>query len=213
MPTAIAAKKKNPVVRTPRALGSYVNLVRPRSMEAGKEPEYGLALLWSKDQDITEIKQAILDCAIAKWGPNAATLFQVGKLKTPLKDGNSKVDDAGSVDPIYKDKLVINARSKTRVEVVDHNMVTQEPSTLYSGMYFQAQLQFYAYEYKGPDGKGPVQSRGVGCGLQNLMLVGKGKRIDGREDAMTAFKDFVPDVMPDMDGEGAAPDLDDLIGR
>lgn len=213
MAEATVAKKKYPVITTPRALGSYVNLAKPRAMEEGKEEEYGLALLWTKDQDLTGIKQAILDCAVAKWGSNAPQLFAAQRLKTPLKDGNSRVDDAGNVDPIYKDKIVLNARSKTRVEVVDHNMVVQEPSTLYSGMFFQAQLQFYSYEYKGPTGKGPIQSRGVGCGLQNLMLVGRGKRIDGREDARTAFKDLIPDVMPDMDGEGLAPDLDDLIGR
>lgn len=211
MDTATATKKKNAVVRTPRALGSYVNLAKPRAMEEGKDPEYGIALLWTRDQDLTEIRQAILDTAVAKWGSNASKLFELGKLKTPLKDGNAKADDNGVVDPTYKDKWVINARSKTRVAVVDHNMVVQEPTTLYSGMYFQAQLQFYAYEYKGKDGKGPVQSRGVGCGLQNLMLVGKGKRIDGREDAATAFKDFVPDVMPDME-DGDGNNLDDLIG-
>lgn len=205
MAEATLVKKKNPVVRTPRALGCYVTLAKPRAMEEGKEPEYGLALLWTADQDISDVRAAIELAAANKWGPNAPKLLGT-KLKTPLKDGNLKTDDEGVIDPIYKGKMYLNARSKQRIVVVDHTLQPVEPSSLYSGMYFQAQLSFYAYEYKGPAGKGAVQSRGVGCGLQNLMVVGRGKRIDGREDAATAFKDFVPDVMPDVDG------LDDLIG-
>jgi hypothetical protein len=78
-----------------------------------------------------------------------------------------------------------------------------DPTEVYSGCYFHAQLRFYPFDWN----KG--QSRGVGCGLQNMMLVGKGKRIDGRETAEQAFKDFTPDV---VDEDAANGDVDDLIG-
>lgn len=204
----MADGKKLKNVRTPRALGCYVTLAKPRAMEAGKEPEYSLALLWPKTTDLTEVIEAINDAAIFKFGPNAPKLLG-GKLKTPLKDGNLKVDDDGNIDPIYKDKLYVNARSKQRVRIVDPGLNEIDAATVYSGCYFQAQLRFYPYEYKGDGGKGGAMSRGVGCGLQNLMLVGKGKRIDGREDPTEAFKDFKPDVMEDMEG---GESLEDLMG-
>src|SRR5882724_3198328 len=100
----------------------------------------------------------------------------------------------------YKNKWFVNARSKQRVPIVDASLAPVDPSEVYSGCFFHAQLRFYPFDWN----KG--QSKGVGCGLQNLMLVGKGKRIDGRETAEQAFKDFTPDVMDD--GE----DVGDLIG-
>lgn len=202
--------KKNELftVKTPRALGCYVTLAKPRAMEEGKDPEYSVSLLWPKTANLDEVRAAIDAAASEKWGPNGPKLLG-GKLKTPLKDGNAKTDDEGNVDPIYKDKWCINARSRQRVRLVNHELVDIDPSEVYSGCFFQAQLRFYTYEYKGPTGKGPVQSRGVGCGLQNIMLVGRGPRIDGRETAESAFKDFTPDV-GDADGFEGGDDLSDL---
>lgn len=191
---ADAIKLKN--VKTPRALGCYVTLAKPRAMEPGKDPEYSVALLWPKSTDLTELKQAIVDAARSKFGPNADKLLG-GKLKNPLRDGDQKKNDEGVVDPNYKGKWYVTARSKNRVTIVDSQLQPVDPTEVFSGCYFHAQLRFYPYDQKG--------NKGVGCGLQNIMLVGKGKRIDGREDAATAFKDFTPDVMEDADG------VDDLI--
>jgi hypothetical protein len=188
-------------VKTPRALGCYVTLAKPRAMEVGKEPEYSIALLWPKTTDISDIRKAIEEAAVSKWGPAAPRLLGT-KLKTPLKDGNTKVNDDGEIDPIYKDKWYVNARSKQRVPIVGVDLQPVDPSEVYSGCFFHAQLRFYPFDWN----KG--QSRGVGCGLQNIMLVGKGKRIDGRETAEQAFKDFQPEVMDDEAGGS----VDDLIG-
>lgn len=193
----MTVKLKN--VRTPRALGCYVTLAKPRAMEVGKEPEYSLALLWDKTVDLTAVRAAIDEAAVSKFGPNAPKLLG-GKLKSPFKDGDMKKDDDGNVDPVYKGKWYVNARSKTRVPLVDSTLATVDPNEVYSGCFFHAQLRFYPFDWKG-------QSKGVGCGLQNLMLVGKGKRIDGRETAEQAFRDFTPEVMDDTEGE-----VDDLLG-
>jgi hypothetical protein len=50
----------------------------------------------------------------------------------------------------------------------------------------------------------PNGNKGVGIGLQNLMLVGKGPRIDGRKSADAEFKDFQPDV---REGDGELGDM------
>lgn len=198
MAEATATKLRN--VKTPRALACYVTLAKPRAVEAGKEPEYSVALLWPKTTDIGDIRKAIEEAAISKFGPAAPRLLGT-KLKSPLKDGNTKVNDDGVVDPIYANKWFVNARSKQRVPIVGTDLQPIDPTEVYSGCFFHAQLRFYPFDWN----KG--QSRGVGCGLQNLMLVHKGKRIDGRETPEQAFKDFQPDVMEDEGGE-----VDDLIG-
>lgn len=198
----MADKVKN--ILTPRFIGCYVTLAKPRAMEPGKDPEYSMAMLFEKTTDMAVLKKAILDAAVAKFGPNAGALLQAGRLKTPLKDGNLKMDDNGVIDPNYKDRWVINARSKTRVSVIDPNKNNVDPNELFSGNLFHAQVRFYGYEYTQPGGKAAM-SRGIGCGLQNVMRIGLGKRIDGREDAVTAFRDFVPD---EVEGE---ENLDDLF--
>lgn len=192
--TATAVKLRN--VRTPRALGCYVTLAKPRAMEVGKEPEYSVALLWPKTADLSDIKAAISEAAVSKWGPAAPRLLGT-KLRTPLRDGDTK-GEVGEPDPHYAGKWFVNARSKQRIPIVDNNLVPVDPNEVYSGCYFHAQLRFFPYDKNG--------NKGVGCGLQNLMLVGKGTRIDGRETAEQAFKDFVPEV---MDGDDS---MDDLLG-
>jgi hypothetical protein len=197
--TAAVVQLRN--VKTPRALGCYVTLAKPRAMEVGKDPEYSVALLWPKSTDLTDLKRAIAEAAVSKWGSNAPRLIGT-KLRNPLRDGDLKgmtgsPDD--KPDEHYAGKWFVNARSKQRVSIVDTNLVPVDPNEVYSGMYFHASLRFYPYSQKG--------NSGVGCGLQNLMVVGRGKRIDGRETADQAFKDFTPDV---MDGDEGG--LDDLIG-
>jgi hypothetical protein len=197
---ADAIKKGN--TKTPRALGCYVTLNKPKAMEAGKDPEYSLALLWPKTTNIKMIRDGIEAAAIAKFGPAAPKLLGT-KLKMPLKDGDSKTDDEGNVDPVYKGHWYLNAKSKQRPRILDPQMNEVDPAEVYSGCFFHASLNFYGYEWKSPQG---ATSKGVGVGLQSLMLVGRGKRIDGRVAAEVDFKDFTPDVMED---DASA---DDLLG-
>jgi hypothetical protein len=199
MAEAVKAKLKN--VKTPRALGCYVTLAKPRAMEVGKDPEYSVALLWPKTTDLSEIKRAIDEAVTSKWGPGAVRLLG-GKLKNPLKDGDlprwmttatwtPSTRASGSSTPAASSACPSSMRTSSRW--------TRTRST--QGCYFHAQLRFYPFDWKG-------QSKGVGCGFQNIMLVGKGKRIDGRETAEQAFKDFTPDV---VEGEGG-DEVDDLLG-
>jgi hypothetical protein len=51
---------------------------------------------------------------------------------------------------------------------------------VYSGSYFNVDVNFYPYAHT--DG-----GKGVACGLNNVMFVKAGERLDGRQDAVTAF--------------------------
>lgn len=188
---------KNGTVKTPRALGCFVFLKNPRPGLSGGEPKYSLMLVWPKTTNLNEVKQAIMEAGKAKWGAQTEQGFKTGKLKSPLRDGDKKFEEGG--DETFKGNVFMNASSTTRPGIIDVDQNIVDPGEVYSGCFFHAALRFYAYDKNG--------NKGVGCGLQNLMLVHKGKRIDGRKSADAEFEGFTPDV---PEGDGAA-DLGDML--
>jgi hypothetical protein len=191
-------QKKSEAIKTPRALGCFVFLKTPRPGLSGGEAKYSLMLLWPKTTDLKTIKEAIVETARAKWGPNAEEGFKTGRLKSPLRNGDKKFEEGG--DETFKNSVFMNASSTTRPGIIDSDQNIIDPGEVYSGCYFHAALRFYAYDKNG--------NKGVGCGLQNLLLVHKGKRIDGRKSAESEFDGFVPDVRADdVGGSG----LDDML--
>ena len=182
-------KKKLDTVKTPRALGCYVFLKKARAaMEPGREDEYSATLLWPKTTNLDAVKKAILDAAVEKFGPNAAASLG-GRLRSPLRDGDEKFAENGDVN--FKGKLFINAKNTRRPGIVDAQNNVVDPAEVFSGCYFHAALRFFGYDKKG--------NKGVAASLQNLMLVGKGPRIDGGKSADKEFEGFTPDVMEDED--------------
>ena len=55
-----------------------------------------------------------------------------------------------------------------------------DPQRLYSGCYVNVDVNLYAYNH-------PKGGRGVGAGLNHIMLVREGDRLDGRVSAEEAF--------------------------
>jgi hypothetical protein len=56
-------------VKTPRALGCYVFLQKPRAGQNGGDLKYGVTLLWEKKADLSKLKAAIEQVAVEKFGP------------------------------------------------------------------------------------------------------------------------------------------------
>ena len=187
----MAEAKKNESIKTPRALGCYVFLNKPRPGMNGGEPSYSLALLFDKSADLSKLQKGIEEAATLKWGPNAVKALAAGKLKNPLRSGDEKFDESG--DATFKGKMFMNAKANSRPGIVDTSLAPVDPAEVYSGCYFHAAVRFFAYDKNG--------NKGVGVGLQNLMLVSKGARIDGRKAAEADFGEFKPDV---RDGDGDA---------
>lgn len=194
----MAEVQKNENIKTPRALGCFVFLTRPRPGLNGGEAKYSLMLLWDKTVDLSKLKEAIVAAATSKFGVNAKAALQSGRLKNPLRDGDVKFAEGG--DETFKGKVFMNAGSTTRPGIVDTNGAPVDPSETYSGCYFHAAVRFFPYDKAG--------NKGVGVGLQNLMLVSKGPRIDGRKSADAEFKDFTPDV---REGDQTTGGIDDMI--
>lgn len=194
---AEVTKKNDTTVKTPRALGAYVTLKAPKPGPNGGDAAFSICLLWDKTVDLTTIKDAIKAAAVSKWGDKAIEMLKAGRLKNPLRDGDVKAED--NSDPMYKGKVFLNAKNTNRPGLVDTSRNPVDPGEVYSGCTFHAALRFFPFDKNG--------NKGVGCSLQNLMLVSKGKRMDGRKSADAEFEDFTPDVQPGDENGG----VDDLL--
>ena len=73
----------------------------------------------------------------------------------------------------------------------------------YSGCYGRADINFFGFDKGG--------SKGVGCGLNNLMKTQDGERLDGRQKAEDAFSEYADesDTGEATDAGDGDEDLDD----
>lgn len=77
-------------VKTPLAIVSYANnLFELRENEKGKK-SYGCSLHFKKGTDISALKKAAVEAAVAQWGDKAKQLIVDEIIKSPFLDGDSK---------------------------------------------------------------------------------------------------------------------------
>jgi hypothetical protein len=169
----------------PPGIGSYVSVIEPRADQQGKM-KYSLSLLIAKSRsaELNPLRALALEVATAKWGAKAAAI--IANAKYPIiKDGDKKVDDEGKVDPVYKGMLVISARTDRKPGVVDaQRQPVYTDDDVYSGCLLRASGAVFAYDYQG--------NKGVSFGLNNVQVLKKGARLDGRraaEDEFTEWQD------------------------
>ncbi len=160
---------------------SYLNVWEPKSIN-DSEPKYSVSLLIPKS-DTATLKA--INKAIEAAKQNGITKFG-GKipanLKLPLRDGDADRED----DPIYAGHYFINANCKTPPGLVYKNGQRIIDSTeLYSGCYGRASITFYAFNTSG--------SRGIACGLNNLMKTRDGEPLGGRNRAEDDFAGYFED--------------------
>ena len=132
----------------------------------GKEEKYSISMIFPKTTDLSKLKKASADCAIAKWGEDKKKWPK--NLRSPFRDG----DTDRSEDPVYANSIFINVSSKNRPGLVDKDLQPIiDPREFYSGCYAQASLSCFAYEKAG--------NRGVSFGLNNLMKTRDGESLGG----------------------------------
>lgn len=183
-----------------KVVTGLVRISFPKLFEAEETPsgqlKFGAQLLIDKTDKATikKIKAAVEAAKeigkVKKWSgiiPKA--------LKLPLRDG-----DAEKEGEQYENCFFVNATSDNKPGVCDRNVqpITDEDE-IYPGCYVIASVNFYPFNEGG--------SKGVACGLNNIMKVKDGPRLDGRTSAAQDFKDV---ELPDFDDEDEA-DIDDLM--
>ena len=133
------AEKKNTKVVTGACIASYVHTAEPESYN-NSEPAYSIQLVINKSdtKTVSAIKEAIKNA----YDNGAQTLgnADLKRIKIPLRDG----DEERSDDPVYKGRYFLNAKTKTKPEVVDRNgqAIIDEARDFYSGCICRASINF-----------------------------------------------------------------------
>ena len=161
---------------------SYVNLITPRASQQGGEPKYSVALLIPKTDTATianinaSIKAAYDDGVSKKWGGAHP------QPKVIMHDGDGLRPSGLPFGEECKGHYVITASTKNKPQVVGIDNLDCElaPSDIYSGMYARVTINFFAYDTAG--------SKGVGCGLGNVLKTRDGEALAGGASAASDFE-------------------------
>lgn len=161
---------------------SYANLTAPRAPQQGGEPKYSVTLLIPKTDAATiadinaSIKAAYDDGVSKKWGGAHPTPKQI------VHDGDGLRPSGLPFGDECKGHLVLTASTKNKPQVVGIDNLDCElaPSDIYSGMYARVTINFFAYDTAG--------SKGVGCGLGNVLKTRDGEALAGGASAASDFE-------------------------
>lgn len=160
---------------------SYANLTTPRAAMQGGEPKYSVTLLIPKSDaamitNINESIKAAYDEGVSKkWSGAHPTLRQI------VHDGDGLRPSGLPFGDECKGHWVLTASSKNKPQVVSPENINCEllPSDIYSGMYARVTLNFYPYDTAG--------SKGVACGLGNVLKTRDGEPLSGGASAASDF--------------------------
>ena len=161
---------------------SYVNLTTPRAPQQGGEPKYSVTLLIPKTDAATvaninaSMKAAYEDGVSKKWGGAHPTPKQI------VHDGDGLRPSGLPFGDECKGHWVLTASTKNKPQVVGIDNLDCElaPSDIYSGMYARVTINFFAYD--------TVGSKGVGCGLGNVLKTRDGEALTGGASAASDFE-------------------------
>lgn len=160
---------------------SYVNLITPRAAQQGGDPKYSVTLLIPKKDAATianinaSIKAAYEDGVSKKWGGAHP------QPKVIVHDGDGLRPSGLPFGEECKGCWVLTASTKNKPQVVSIENVNCElaPNDIYSGMYARVTINFFAFDTAG--------SKGVGCGLGNVMKTRDGDPLAGGASAASDF--------------------------
>lgn len=168
---------------------SYAHLWEPSAIKEGQPKKYSASLIIPKS-DLGTIKkiQDAIELATAqgktdKWGGKIPP-----NLKLPLRDGDKERPE----DPAYKNSYFINANSAQQPGMLDTDKsdMAFNKTGMYSGCYAKVSINLYPYDANG--------SKGVACGLNNILKVADGPALSGRARAEDDFKDVEADDEEDI---------------
>ena len=102
--------------------------------------------------------------------------------KTLLHDGDGLRESGLPYGDECKGHFVITASTKNKPQVVGIDNINCElaPSDIYSGMYARVTVNFFPYDSAG--------SKGVGCGLGNVLKTRDGEPLGGGASAAADFE-------------------------
>lgn len=195
----MADKAKN-VIITPEFLGSYVTLVKPRAIEADKEPKYSINMVLKKKLPTTIAFLKKLEASF-----NASMIEKLGKALPfasckhyPVRDGDKPNED-GEINEITKGCWVVYASANFKPNSLDRRgQKLLSEDQLYSGAIYVAAITTWAWKH-------PTGGKGVSINLDNVLKMRDGERIGGGRPAEQDFAGLIDPDATDDDGESDDP--------
>lgn len=195
---------------------SYASLFKQKTYK-GKEIGYGTSLLFSKDDDISDLEIAASNAAIEKWGadrtkwPSKMKLVKGVKkniclVASPFHDGDAEKPDK----PEYENMIFISANNKkNQPGVIGHKKVKGvfpdlTEKDIKSGDYVRCSLLAFAF---GDEGDVNI---GIGFALMNVQKLRTGESFGGGRAAGEDFDEVESedDDADDMDEDDQDEDED-----
>ena len=163
---------------------SYVHLAEPyvNSTHPNAKPKYSVTLLIPKTDVATKmdieksIEAAAQDAVSKKWSG-----FRPPQLESVLHDGDGVRKNGTPFGEECRGHWVMTASSEQKPQVVGMDNITCQlaPQDIYSGMYARVTVRFFGYANSG--------SKGVGCGLGNVLKTRDGEPLSGGASAVSDF--------------------------
>lgn len=172
---------------------SYVHILKPYARDPKSDPKYQATILVPKSD--TNAK-AMIDQAIEAAKRNGLANKWQGampqRVPTPIHDGDGLTQNGAEFGPECKGHWVFTASSAADkpVDVVDANVQPILRATdVYSGMYANISINFFAYNHQG--------KKGIGCGLGPVQKVRDGEPLGGQAPlAKSVFKTVAQAAQP-----------------
>ena len=167
-------------------VGSYVTVLEPKPDQKGKL-KYSVTILVPKSltKSLDPLKAEAVRVAKEKWGAKGEAILAAAK-NPMIHDGDTYVGTSGEPDPSYKGNWFIRMRTDRKPQVID---AKKQPvftdDDVYSGCLLRVSGNVFAYEREG--------NRGVTFGLNNVQVLEKRARLDGRKAAEDEFEEWKPE--------------------
>lgn len=183
---------------TPEFRVSYPFVFTPQANKEDptREPKYSVTMLFKKGEDLTKLRDAVVDVLTEKFGPKEKW---PKNLRLPFRDQADKEKDGKMPEGYTKGAVFVTASGKQKPGVVDQNVNDIiDSSQFYAGCYARATVRAFYYDAKG--------NKGVAFGLQNVQKLRDGEPLGNRMRAQDEFKP-VEGADPLAEATGTGMDL------
>ncbi|MDA3808619.1 MAG: DUF2815 family protein [Thiomicrorhabdus sp.] len=182
---------------TPEVIISYPAIFEPKPNPSGAMKYSCSILIDKKDKkglkQFTDAVEGAIQKGIEnipKW-QKKKPFFQY----QPLRDGDEELESGKKSDAVYEGKMFLNCSSDgdcgDAPGVVGKDAKPlMDQKALYAGCIVRLDINPFPYHNSG--------NSGVGWGLNNVMLVRDGDRLDGRMSAENAFGSFADEESSDL---------------
>lgn len=170
---------------------SYLNVFEPRKTP-NDQLKYSVCCLVPKSDK--KLVNTILEGIEAARGRGVETgkfnKVQAKGVRIPLRDGDKELEAGTKQGREYEGMFFFNCTSDNKPGIVGPNgKPLMDESEFFSGCWGYVDIGLFPYSASG--------NRGIGAGLNNIMLKKQDERLDGRQSAEDAFKDVSDDDVND----------------